>query len=67
MRFDIPVTDLTLSAESTYTFTIPREVFPDTVSTAAGNVAVDAYKVDITAEGPSGNAAIMVAFRRALH
>ncbi|MBN1345750.1 MAG: hypothetical protein JXQ73_23860 [Phycisphaerae bacterium] len=55
---------LTLSVDDTYTFTLPKEVFPDTVATASGNVAVARYKIDITAETSSGNAAIMLTFEK---
>jgi hypothetical protein len=55
--------DLALSADDTYTATLPAELFPDTVHTLAGvDEAVWYYKIDITAESPSGNAAIMLAF-----
>ena len=54
---------LTLSVNDTYTFTLPKEMFPDTVETASGGQeAVASYKIDITAETTSGNAAIMLEF-----
>lgn len=56
--------ELTLSADDTYTFTLPKEVFPDTVVTSSGNVDVGQYKIDITAEASSGNAAIMLHFEK---
>lgn len=55
---------LTLSTSDTYTFTLPKEVFPDTVVTSSGNASVAQYKIDITAEAPSGNAAIMLHFEK---
>jgi len=54
--------NLELSAENTYTFTLPKEVFPDTVQTQSGPQAVASYKIDIAAQCPSGNAAIMLEF-----
>ncbi|MBU0639559.1 MAG: hypothetical protein KKB50_11895 [Planctomycetes bacterium] len=55
--------DLTLAADDTYTMTLPQEVLPDTIQTNAGEQkAVAQYKIDITAEAPTGNAAIMLAF-----
>jgi hypothetical protein len=54
-----------LSPEGTYTVTLPRDVFPDTVTLTSGQpAAVEFYKIDITAEAPTGNAAIMLAFVR---
>jgi hypothetical protein len=54
-----------LSADGTYGVTLPIEVFPDTLILNSGQqVAVEAYKIDITAEAPTGNAAIMLAFQR---
>ncbi len=55
---------LTLSASDTYTFTLPKEVFPDTVVTSSGTADVAQYKIDITAEASSGNAAIMLHFEK---
>ena len=56
--------DLTLSANNTYTVTLPKEILPDQVQTASGPVDVAQYKIDITAECTSGNAAIMLAFEK---
>jgi hypothetical protein len=53
---------LTLAADNTYTVTLPKEIFADTVQTGSGAVAVGSYKIDITAECSSGNAAIMLCF-----
>lgn len=57
--------DLELSAAGTYSVTLPKELFPDVVQlVGGGEEAVGAYKIDITAECPSGNAAIMLVFRK---
>jgi hypothetical protein len=54
-----------LSADKTYAVTLPDEVFADTVVLNSGAAAaVSAYKIDITAESPSGNAAIMLTFAK---
>jgi len=63
--FWVASTDLTLSPDNTYTFTLPKELFPGMVQTISGSeAAVSAYKIDITAECPSGNAAIMLVFQK---
>ncbi len=52
-----------LSEAGTYTVTLPKEAFPDTVVLQSSEeVAVTSYKIDITAEAPTGNAAIMLVF-----
>ncbi len=52
-----------LSAEGTYTVTLPKEIFVDSVTLNSAAVqAVSSYKIDITAEAPTGNAAIMLTF-----
>lgn len=56
--------DLTLAGNNTYTVALPKEILPDQVQTASGPVDVDHYKIDITAECSSGNAAIMLAFEK---
>jgi len=57
--------DLTLAPDNTYTFTLPKEVFPTVVRTTSGqDVTVDSYKIDVTAECPTGNAAIMLCFKK---
>ncbi|MBN2563076.1 MAG: hypothetical protein JXQ75_19295 [Phycisphaerae bacterium] len=62
--FVVANSDLTLSAASTYTVTLPKEIFPTTVETDSGTVTVASYKIDITAEAPTGNAAIMLGFKK---
>jgi hypothetical protein len=63
--FWVASTDLTLSPDDTYTFALPKELFPGMVqTTSGGEAAVAAYKIDITAECPSGNAAIMLMFQK---
>ncbi len=55
----------TLSAENTYTVQLPGEAFVDQVVLNDGStVDVARYKIDITAECPSGNAAITVIFEK---
>jgi hypothetical protein len=50
-----------LSDEGTYAVTLPQELFVDEVVLADGtSAAVGSYKIDITAEAPTGNAAIMI-------
>jgi len=54
-----------LSSNGTYTVTLPREAFPDTVVLQSGEqVEVRFYKIDITAEASTGNAAIMLAYEK---
>jgi len=49
-----------VSAGGTFTVTLPKEIFVDTVQTAAGPVAVASYKVDIAAQHDGNNAALIV-------
>jgi len=43
--------------------TLPKELFVATVTQTDGTpVAVNQFKIDITAESPTGNAAIMLVF-----
>jgi hypothetical protein len=52
-----------LSADGTYTATLPSAVFADTVTlNDASTEAVASYKMDLTAEAPTGNAAIMLTY-----
>ena len=52
-----------LATDSTYTVTLPKELFVATVTQTDGTpVAVNQFKIDITAESPTGNAAIMLVF-----
>jgi len=54
-----------LSDDGTYTVTMPKEIFVDQVVLRNGSTAqVASYKIDITAEVPTGNAALMVTFVR---
>ncbi len=54
-----------LSADSTYTVTIPKEAFPAQVRTRDGGmISVSSYKIDITAEKNGNNAALMVTVTR---
>ncbi len=58
--YAVPGSSLTLSSAGTFSTTLPQELFPDTVQTAAGPVAVAQYKVDIAAQNRGNNAALMV-------
>lgn len=64
-RYWVSADDLSLSASNTYTVTLPKEIFVDTVVlNTAEEVAVDHYKIDIAAQAPTGNAAIMLTFQK---
>lgn len=55
-----------LSPEQTYTVTLPKALFPTTVTLQSAETAnVLFFQVDITAEAPTGNAAIKLAFEPA--
>jgi hypothetical protein len=62
----VHVADLgALSAEETYTVTLPKEIFADTVTlNSSSDVAIGSYKIDLTAEAPTGNAAIMLTYAK---
>jgi hypothetical protein len=61
----IPKSSLTLAADNTYTFTIPKECFPDTAHLKSGETkALSGAKIDITAQCPSGNCAIILYFAK---
>jgi hypothetical protein len=47
-----------------YAVTVPKECFAATIETKAGETEDVDIKIDVTAECSSGNAAIMLAFRR---
>jgi hypothetical protein len=51
---------LTLSGTHTITYTVPKEVFVDTVQTSTGPVDVHSYKLDIAAQRNGNNAALML-------
>lgn len=54
-----------LSAEGTYTVTLPAGIFVEQVTLTDGTTApVASYKIDIAAEVPTGNAAVMLTFAR---
>jgi len=50
----------TVSANGTFTVTLPKEIFVDTVQTPSGPVDVASYKIDIAAQNNGNNAALMV-------
>jgi len=64
LSFRVTADDLgTLSEDGTYTVTLPKEIFVDQVVLNDGSTAdVTSYKIDITAEVPTGNAALMLTF-----
>jgi hypothetical protein len=54
-----------LSVDGTYTVTVPKGIFVDAVALTSGpEAAVGSYKIDITAEAPTGNAAIMLTYAK---
>jgi hypothetical protein len=54
----------TLPTDGTYTVTLPSELFPSAVTLLdASTAAISQFKIDITAEAPTGNAAIMLVFQ----
>ncbi|MGD8453950.1 MAG: hypothetical protein PVJ57_19210 [Phycisphaerae bacterium] len=62
-NFDILTAEMTFDpVYNTYTVTLGSDAFADTVETGTGTQAVAQYKIDITAEAPTGNAAIMLSF-----
>jgi hypothetical protein len=63
--YTVQQNELTLAADNTYTVTLPKELFADAITTTtADELPVDYYKIDITAETSSGNAAVMLAFTK---
>ncbi len=64
--YNVSASSLTLAGDGTYTVTLPKEIFPDSVVlTGTGEVVpVASYKIDIAAQCPSGNAAIMAKFAK---
>jgi hypothetical protein len=65
LAFDVPASALTVTPDNTYTITIPKELFVDQVVLKDGSTAqAGIYKIDIAAQCPSGNAAIMFALTK---
>jgi hypothetical protein len=64
LSFRVTADDLgELSEDGTYRVKLPREIFVDQVVLTDGSTAdVASYKIDITAEVPTGNAALMLMF-----
>lgn len=64
MRYYLEAAELgALPVDDTYTVTLPNELFPDVVTLDDASTAnVGSFKIDITAESPSGNASIMLSF-----
>ncbi len=54
----------TLSADNTFTVTLPNAIFVDTVQTTSGPVAVDHYVIDIAAQNNGNNAALKMSFKK---
>lgn len=64
-NYEVSADTLTLSSDNTYTVTIPKEIFVNTVETSAGTKTVGSYKIDIAAQSGNGdNAAIMLQFQK---
>ena len=64
LAYVVDAATLTLASDGTYTITVPKELFPDTVTLQDSSTETVAYfKVDLTAESDGGNAAIMLNFR----
>jgi len=54
-----------LAGDGTYSVTLPRQIFVSQVALRSGGTAdVSSYKIDIAAEVPTGNAALMLTFAR---
>jgi len=54
-----------LAVDGTYTEALPQELFVDTVELNDGtNAAVGSYTIDIAAQSPTGNAAIMLNYAK---
>lgn len=54
-----------LSADGTYTVTLPKEIFVDSVELMDGSTeAVTSYKIDIAAQSAGNNAAILLGFEK---
>lgn len=63
--FEVAGSTLTTpSATDTFSVTLPKRIFVDTVQTASGPVNVSRYKVDIAAENNGNNAALMLNFEK---
>jgi len=63
--YAVSASDLVLNGDGTYTVAIPKDIFVDSVTLVNGETApVTSYKIDIAAQCPSGNAAIMAEFRK---
>lgn len=59
-RMNIANTDLTLTASNTYLITVPKEMFIQQATLTDGTTTtVSQFKIDIAAQCPSGNAALM--------
>lgn len=63
--FEVSGTTLsTPSADGTFTVTLPKEIFVDSVETDSGTVAVSSYKIDIAAQNGGNNSALMLQFEK---
>lgn len=62
---NVPASQLTLTADNTYVFTFPKEVFLSTAPLQGGGTsAVGLYKIDVAAQCPSGNTALMFMLKK---
>jgi hypothetical protein len=64
LAFVVDASTLSLSANGTYTITVPKELFPSSVTLMdSTSEPISAFKIDLTAESDGGNAAIMLNFK----
>ena len=64
-QYDVQDSTLTLAADNTYTFTLPHEIFVDTVTFNDGTQgAVNRYKIDINAQHVAAKASVMLSFAK---
>ncbi len=64
-NYEVAIESMPPLVDNTYTITIPKEYFVDAIKTKSGGTkAVTSYKIDITANCPSGNCAIMLCFKK---
>lgn len=54
----------TLSASNTFTVTLPKEIFVNSVTVGGSTVNVGSYKVDIAAQNNGNNAALMLRLKK---
>lgn len=63
--YEVPAADMTLLPDNTYSVTLPKEIFANTVVRNSGATAnIASYKMDLSAVVPTGNCAIMLTFKK---